>query len=234
MRTGFPQGVADHVQSYVYLLLDPRTSPPEPFYVGKGVGNRIFAHLRAALVSPADGDKLARIRSIRQDGFEVEHVVLRHGLGPECAAEVEAALIDFFANLTNIAGGYHSSVRGLMTIEEVIAEYEAPPATISEAGIIVKINRLYRRGMTDDELYEVTRKRWVIGARRHNARFAFAVAGGIIRQVYVIDEWYPSVEVPNRWEFRGHKVPELHHYIGCSVASMFKHGEAAPIKYVNC
>lgn len=31
---------------YVYVLLDPRESPPRPFYVGKGIFNRAYEHIR--------------------------------------------------------------------------------------------------------------------------------------------------------------------------------------------
>ena len=40
----FPQEVIDKIQWYVYRLIDPRNG--ETFYVGKGKGNRIFAHIR--------------------------------------------------------------------------------------------------------------------------------------------------------------------------------------------
>lgn len=234
MRQGFPLGVSEQIKSYVYMLLDPRTSPPEPFYVGKGVGDRIFAHLRVALTSPQESDKLDRIRSIIDTGQEVRHVILRHGLEPECAFEVEAAFIDFIENLTNVAGGYRSSTRGLMTVEDVIAEYEARPVSITEPGLLIKINKLYRRGMSPEELYHATRKSWVVGARRSGVKYGFAVAFGVVREVYRISEWYPSEDNPARWAFRGAKATELEHYIGGSVAAYFTKGEAFPVKYLNC
>ena len=40
----FPPGVAEQLKWYVYRLIDPRNG--ETFYVGKGRGNRIFAHAR--------------------------------------------------------------------------------------------------------------------------------------------------------------------------------------------
>ncbi len=92
----FAVGVAEHLGYYVYLLSDPRTS--RPFYVGKGVGDRCFAHLREARRTQADtvGDyaKLATIRAIEQAGLTVTIEVLRHGLTEPEAFAVEAAAID--------------------------------------------------------------------------------------------------------------------------------------------
>lgn len=216
------------------MLLDPRREPPAPFYVGKGIGNRIFAHMNEAIASPEESDKLDRIRAIHADGKEVLHIVLRHNLTPECAFEIEAAFIDYLDALTNIAGGFGSRTRGLMTVDEVIAEYEAPDVTISEPAILIKINKLYQRGMSADALYHATRKSWVMGKRRNGARYGFAVASGIIREVYRIHEWYPSEDNPKRWAFRGVVATELAHYIGGSVTRNFVKGEAFPIKYLNC
>ena len=46
---------------YVYALLDPRTTPPKPFYIGKGNGPRAYAHLS----EEGQGRKILRIREIR-------------------------------------------------------------------------------------------------------------------------------------------------------------------------
>ncbi len=42
----FSPYVSEQLQSYVYVLRDPRDDVV--FYVGKGVGNRVFAHTQAA------------------------------------------------------------------------------------------------------------------------------------------------------------------------------------------
>ena len=49
---------------YVYALKDPRSSPAQPFYVGKGTGSRAYDHL----VTPDHTRKYARIRAILDAG----------------------------------------------------------------------------------------------------------------------------------------------------------------------
>ncbi len=56
----FPPGVAAKLGWYVYLLTDPESG--QPFYVGRGRGNRCFRHLQAARADaddPSDANGLA-------------------------------------------------------------------------------------------------------------------------------------------------------------------------------
>jgi uncharacterized protein len=89
-------------------------------YVGKG--NRVFAHAKDELGAAQDvlTEKLSRIRKIRLDGFEVAHVIHRHGLNEEQAFEVEAALIDAYPEVANEVGGKASDERGLMHDEALL------------------------------------------------------------------------------------------------------------------
>ena len=92
----FPSDVTQKLKAYVYRLIDPRNG--ETFYVGKGKGNRVFAHIGAegSLEGDEIDNKLKRIREIRLAGFEVAHVIHRHGMDEKTAFEVEAALIDAY------------------------------------------------------------------------------------------------------------------------------------------
>jgi hypothetical protein len=73
---GFPPGVAGKLRTYVYRLIDPRNG--ETFYVGKGKGNRVFAHIR--LERRLEGDeldnKVNRIREIHAAGLRTSSIVM--------------------------------------------------------------------------------------------------------------------------------------------------------------
>jgi hypothetical protein len=115
--TAFPPGVAEKLKTYVYRLIDPRNG--ETFYVGKGTGNRVFAHIREEVGADAPTTKLRRIRDIHLAGFEVAHVIHRHGMDDRTAFEVEAALMDAYPGLTNMAGGLGNAEYGAMHAHEI-------------------------------------------------------------------------------------------------------------------
>lgn len=250
----FSSSVIEKLDYYVYLLIEPETN--QIFYIGKGIGNRIFAHINDAITNEMPSDKLDKIREIRAKGLEVKHIVHRHGLTEKEAFEIEAALIDFIglSGLTNQVQGFNSDDRGKMSVDEVIAKYEAPIIEISEPVVLITVNRYYRRGMSAEMLYEITRGNWVIGTRRNKAKYAFAVYKGIVREVYKIERWFPSpigdteikrkwaaehsinsdAKQTKRWQFEGNIAISLRHYVGGSVENYSKIGAQNPIRYVNC
>lgn len=250
----FSQSIIEQLGYYVYLLIDPESK--QIFYIGKGTGNRIYAHINAALSDESPTDKLEKIREIISKSLEVQHILHRHGLTEKEALEVEAALIDLIglSGLTNQVQGHNSDDRGQMLISEAIAKYQAPAAHISESVILITVNQFYRRGMEPSMLYEITRGKWVIGLRRDKAKFAFAVYKGIIREVYEISNWQvapsdvaelkqawaskhlitASTKQKNRWQFVGVVSAGLQKYVGCSTENYQTVGAQNPIRYVNC
>lgn len=236
----FPKSVIEKIGYYVYVLIDPKTD--QVFYVGKGKGNRIFSHINGAISSPLESDKLNKIRSIQSKGLQIKHKIVRHGLTEKESLEVEASLIDFIGiqQLTNLVHGHHSDNRGLMNITEVIAQYNAPKIAIKVPAILIVVNKLFKHGMSDEELYEITCGNWVLGERRNKAKFAFAVYNGVIRQVYEIQKWKPvfarrkEQKTQQRWKFEGFIAKDLQHYVGSSAEKYITFGAQNPIKYVNC
>ncbi|WP_432823426.1 hypothetical protein [Trichloromonas sp.] len=118
---------------------------------------------------------------------------------------------------------------------------------IEEPALLIRINQMYFPGISAQALYEATRGVWVIGERREKARYAFTVAGGIIREVFEIQSWHSAASTPyqtrplhdvsykGRWEFLGELAPETmrKRYIDRSVADYFPQGAANPIMYIN-
>jgi hypothetical protein len=237
----FPPGVASRLETYVYRLIDPRNG--ETFYVGKGQGNRVFAHMRGGRDVEGDDldDKIKRIRAIRTAGFEVGHVIHRHGMNEHTAFEVEAALMDAYAGLTNIAGGVGDD-RGAMHAEEIIRRHAAEPAVFRHKALLISVNR----SATERDLLDATRYAWKISkAKAREAEVILATSQGMIVGAFIADEWLEATPVnfpglaqgdgaPGRLGFVGRKAPrELWDlYVGKRVPDEFrKRGAANPIKY---
>jgi hypothetical protein len=107
----FSESVSIKLQCYVYRLIDPRNG--NTFYVGRGQGDRVFSHAarqqKTSDAEDAEGLKLKTIWKIKNAGFEVEHVIHRHGMDEKTAREVESALIDAYAGLTNVQPGFDTA-----------------------------------------------------------------------------------------------------------------------------
>jgi hypothetical protein len=235
----FPPDVARRLKTYVYRLIDPRNG--ETFYVGKGKGNRVFSHIRA--VGTLEGDdldnKVKRIREIRLAGFEVAHVIHRHGLDDKTAFEVEAALIDAYPGLTNIVGGAGGSDFGAMHAREIIRRYSAEPAVFRHKALLISVNRT----ATETSLYEATRYAWKISkSKAKQAEVILATVHGLIVGAFVADDWLDATaanflgrdDVPGRLGFVGREAPAdiAKLYVGKRVPDQYrKRGAANPIKY---
>jgi len=235
----FPPNVARKLKTYVYRLIDPRNG--ETFYIGKGQGNRVFSHIRAEQNLEGDeyNNKLKRIREIRLAGFEVAHVIHRHGMDGKTAFEVEAALIDAYPGLTNIAGGVGGNDYGAMHAKEIIRRYRAEPAVFRHKALLINVNR----SATETSLYEATRFAWKISmSKAKKAQVILATRQGLIVGAFIAHDWleataanFPGREdVPGRLGFVGQEAPAdiRKLYVGKRVPDDYrKPGAANPIKY---
>ena len=233
----FSADVISKLGNYVYRLIDPRDF--QTFYVGRGVGNRVFHHAKDELNHFEDDEdglttKLQQIREIRLSGKEVICVIHRYGLTKDQAMEVESALIDCYPGLTNLISGYGSD-RGVITAEDLRVSFERPiyeePDEIDYVIVKTSNNNAAQNG-----LYEATRRAWRANFERaRKVKYVLSVISGIVQEVYEVDEWYRSPEFDGRVEFngkpasreianlfRGKMIPEYYRKQGMSSPFLYK------------
>ena len=238
----FNPEVIEKLNHYVYRLIDPRNG--ETFYVGKGNGNRVFAHVN--LEAGLDGDdisnKTKRIREIKIAGFDVDHVIHRHGMDSSTAFEVEADLIDAYPGLTNMMDGAGNSEYGVMHALEVINQYGAEPAVFNHKVLMITVNR----GVEErDSLYEAVRYAWKLSKKKaEEADYVLAVVKGVIKGAYKPSVWldatpenfpeYGSEAREGRIGFIGEEAPaEIGAmYVGKRIPDELRRpGAANPVRY---
>lgn len=211
----FTSEVCEKLGYYVYRLVDPRNG--QTFYVGKGKGNRVFAHSRDELKSfekgeDAESAKLNQIRDIRNSGLQVIHIIQRWGMNEKTAFEVESALIDCYSGLTNLQSG-HESERGVINAETLAKNFTLPcfeaPADVDF--MIIKTTQARIDGPEcNGDVYKATRYAWKIQPKKAEGKYVLGVVDGVVRGVYEVDgSWYEALpERPGRYAFNGHPAPK--------------------------
>jgi uncharacterized protein len=140
-----------------------------------------------------------------------------------------------------------------MELNELISIYEMEKVTIDDPVILIRINQRYHYGMSDDELYDATRGIWIVSPSNHEPTYAFAVFGGIVREVYRINKWHRAGTGPEttfyktrpelnlifeseRWGFDGNvaEEPIRKKYQLKSVEEYLPNHAQNPIRYVKC
>ncbi len=240
-KNAFSSHVSEQLCFYVYRLLDPRNG--DTFYIGKGKGNRVFEHAGGVTGENEDAlsDKLKRIREIKSAGFDVGHLIHRHGMDETTAYEVEAALIDAFPEVMNEIGGRGSDARGVTHADELIERLEAPLVTFKHRTLAININLT----VTEKSVYDAVRYAWKVDPdRARKADYVLAVNKGLIVGVFVAVKWmmatpanFPGTSEPRegRWGFEGREAPDdiqkiyLRHRLP---DEMRKRGAANPVKYI--
>ena len=183
---------------YVYALIDPRNN--QVFYIGKGIGNRVFSHEIESGKSPkSEKAKLKRIQEIEAAGFDVKRIIVNWSMTESEAFAAEAALINMLSflsadMLTNAVAGHH--VHEAMTVEDFDLLYGAEhlkQEDIQHSIMVIKINKLYRKGMNPKELYDIVRGNWrasMASIQKRNVEYVFGVYNQLIVAVYKPDEWH--------------------------------------------
>lgn len=85
---------------YVYVYFDPRKSPPEPIYVGKGYGYRYKAHLTQTHNSLFE----RKLNKIKNENLEPIIEFAIKDITPDVAAEKEVELIKKYGKIIDKTG----------------------------------------------------------------------------------------------------------------------------------
>jgi hypothetical protein len=217
MKESLTQYVEEQLGFYVYALRNPLDK--KIFYVGKGVGSRVLAHANGVIDSDDSPEtmKVQVIRSIVDAGLRVESFIVQHGLlDDDHAFQTESALYglltlldeskdhDLFS-LTNLIKPPTFEEFGLMSIDDVIAKYGVPAdgTLIPHNSVFIKPAQLWRKGMSNDELWDSTRGWWPMSPRRISSiRYVFAVPNLVIRAVWEVkaSDWRKQGPGDRGWE----------------------------------
>lgn len=191
----FSEKSKEELVYYVYALVDPRDK--KIFYIGKGCGDRVFSHSKAALNEDDESLKLDLIREIMGSGNEVKHYILRHKLTEHESYLVESVLIDLLTYcdfnrenlLTNVVSGHHQWDEGIKTVEEIELLYNCEKINVNPNHhiLLVSLNRTFDKARDKGnsvDIYDITRGNWVIAQNKADKiDFVLGVYRGIVRSV---------------------------------------------------
>lgn len=181
---------------YVYGLTDPRNN--KLFYIGKGTGNRVFQHVVESGKNPTSEKlKLQTIRNIEDSGNKVQHILINWGLTEDEAFASEASLINLMTflspdTLANIVAGHHTHT--CLTAEELERQYGArllSPEELKHKLFVVKVNKSYKPGMSNEEIYDIVRGIWKANIKRVvHADYVLGVYNNLIIGCFKPDSWH--------------------------------------------
>jgi uncharacterized protein len=251
---GFSRQVQEKLGWYVYLLADPRNQ--QVFYVGKGRGDRAYAHALDAqdvLDHPElQSAKHQRILEIERSGHEVSVLVLRHAIdSAKQAYVIEAAAIDLMHHLQpgallNVVLGHHHAQHGLMSAADVEGLYNAPPAPEPKVPILlVSLNKLWTPTLTAEELQERTTGWWkASGVLKKKPAYIMGVHNGVVRSVYKPLEWRTRREgdrgwkpeealKPSRYGCTVNEAPEMRDWLNKDVTRFLTANPQWSIRYIG-
>lgn len=195
---------------YVYALRNPIDN--KVFYVGKGVGSRVLAHANGVIGEDdlPETMKIQTIQAIHAAGKEVQSFIIQHGLADDQHAfHTESAVYGVLKlldeqpeqklfSLTNLIQPPTFNDFGLMSVDDVLAIYGEPAdqLLIPHNSVFIKPTELWRKGMSREELWEVTHGWWKLSKHRiKSIRYVFAIPNFVIRAAWEV--------TPGDWRDQG-------------------------------
>ena len=173
----------------------------------------------------------------------MSHVIHRHGMTPDTALEVEAALIDAYPGLGNIQQGIDSEIRGSRHADEIIVQYAAEPFVVKEKLMLISI-----RGTIEiRDLYHAVRGVWRVKRSKAEEKYKLVLGhvDGLVKCAYRPTKWLGSTEGdfphdpnpdPRRSGFDGHRAEDdvWNYYVNKRVPDRYKvKGSRNSIRYCH-
>ena len=186
MVNKFPSNIHKELKNYIYAIYNPTNNSDLPFYVGRGVGDRVFSHL-----SESHNDEVNNtIKEIQSKGLKPSIKILIHGLTAKEAKSAETAAIAMLGkdNLANKVKG-HGSGLTKVSPQELIDHYNAKEVYIKHRVIMI-IRNPWNPDQPEQTHYDLTRSAWKLGPKKDFAEFAFLINQGVVKRVYSIAAWY--------------------------------------------
>ncbi|MDQ9171790.1 GIY-YIG nuclease family protein [Oxalobacteraceae bacterium R-40] len=119
---------------YIYALKDPRSTPAQPFYIGKGTGVRAWDHT----IRVDETRKGKRINEIQSAGYQVITTVLADDLTEFQALKLEAELISAFGTTAN-GGILTNTVTPSGSAQKLRSGLVVPSGTVEKAQIALNL-----------------------------------------------------------------------------------------------
>lgn len=184
----FPSNIHKELQNYIYAYYDPTDGTDLPFYIGRGIGNRAFSHLKDSH-NPEVQKILDKLNDL---GTKPLIKIIIHGLNANQAKIAETAAIALLGkdNLANLVKGSRSKFTNASP-REIVDHYNAKDVTIKHKVIMI-IRNPWNPDLPEYEHYDRTRSAWRVGDKKNFAEYAFLVHQGIVKRIYTVAAWYPD------------------------------------------
>jgi hypothetical protein len=191
----------EQIKHYVYALVDPREGRSDLnkiFYIGKGTGNRCFAHAKQELKAEELSDKQLKLDTIRKIREEMKRspdvVIVAHGMEEEDAFRLESVLISLGSPLTNAIRG-HRHEGYWISAADLNASYRDPLPRKDIQGniLLVSLNGGQRLvpypKIPDNELEKRTLGAWQVHPKKAGeVDYVIGVYSGLTRCVYNVEK----------------------------------------------